>query len=138
MGDMNRRGCLFERREGSMGTRVGSIVLDCRDFPAMMRFWQEALHYEPREPAEAGWVVLRDPRGVGPNLSLNRDTEPAPDGYRIHLDLYSEEPEQEVQRLVSLGAKVDRPRAAGEDFAVLVDPDGNRFCVVDKRGKEGR
>jgi hypothetical protein len=47
--------------------KIGSIVIRCYEFDKMMAFWQEALHYVPREPAEAGWVVLRDPAGRGPN-----------------------------------------------------------------------
>lgn len=43
--------------------RIGSVVIDCADFDRMLRFWQEALHYVPREQANDGWVVLRDPEG---------------------------------------------------------------------------
>jgi len=45
--------------------KVGSIVIDCEKFDAMFAFWQETLHYRPREPAEGGWVVLADPEGRG-------------------------------------------------------------------------
>ena len=38
-------------------------------------FWQAALGYVPREPPEDGWVVLTDPSGAGPNLSLDRVAE---------------------------------------------------------------
>lgn len=37
--------------------------------------WQEALHYIPREPASDGWVVLSDPKGKGPNISLDKASE---------------------------------------------------------------
>jgi hypothetical protein len=55
----------------------------------MLAFWQAALHYVPREPAEDGWVVLRDPTGRGPNLSLDRVPEWRTEGKRsrLHLDL---------------------------------------------------
>ena len=49
--------------------KIGSIVFMCFDFDKMLAFWQEALHYLPREPAKDGWVVLRDPEGRGPNLA---------------------------------------------------------------------
>jgi len=41
----------------------------CYEFDKMSAFWQQALHYVPREPAKGGWVFLRDPEGRGPNLS---------------------------------------------------------------------
>ena len=58
------------------GIRVGSIVIRCVRFDAMLAFWQAALGYPPREAPEDGWVVLTDPAGHGPNLSLDRVAEP--------------------------------------------------------------
>ncbi len=113
---------------------VGSIVVDCSDLPRMLAFWQEALHYVPRDPPEADGVVLKDPKGRGPNLCLSRTTEGPLDDYRIHLDLYSSEPESEVERLLHLGATLERPADETHDFATLADPDGNLFDVIDKKG----
>jgi hypothetical protein len=113
---------------------VGSIVVDCRDLPRMMAFWQEALHYVPREPAEPDGVVLKDPTGVGPNLNLSRSSEGPLDDYRIHLDLYSSDPDGEVARLLGLGATLQVPAGLGHDFVTLADPDGNLFDVIDKKG----
>ncbi len=113
---------------------IGSIVVDCNDFPRMMAFWQEALHYVPREPAEGDSVVLKDPQGQCPNLSLNLTSEGPLDEYRLHLDLYSADPEKEVERLLRLGATLKRPPERGKDFVTLADPDGNLFDVIDKKG----
>jgi hypothetical protein len=114
-------------------TKVGAVVVDCNDFDAMAAFWQEALQYVPREPAEDGWVVLCDPEGTGVNVSLQRVPEKASGKNRLHFDLYTEDLEGEVERLVRLGAtRPDRERQPGEDFIALLDPDGNVFDVVDK------
>ncbi len=100
----------------------------------MLAFWQEALHYAPREAAEDGWVVLRDLEGRGPNLSLERVAQPlGPIGKtsRVHLDLYTTDQAGEVERLIGLGAtRYQRQYRPDDDFVVLEDPDGNRFCVV--------
>jgi len=88
--------------------KIGSIVIHCYEFEKMLAFWQEALHYVPREPAKDGWVVLCDPKGRGPNVSLDQ----VPDrrsGQRNRL----------------------------HDFIKLQDPDGNDFCVVQKSDTEG-
>ncbi len=116
-------------------TKIGSIVIDCKDFSKMMRFWREALHYVPREPSKGGWVVLKDPEGKGPNISVNRDPEVPAGRNRLHLDLYTDDQEGEVRRLLTLGATLHRVREPGEDFVVLADPEGNLFCVVEKRGR---
>jgi catechol 2,3-dioxygenase-like lactoylglutathione lyase family enzyme len=113
--------------------RIGSIVIDCDDFPKMMAFWQEALGYVPREPGDSGWVVLKDPEGRGPNVSLNRTSEGHLEPYRLHLDLYTRDQAGEVQRLLRLGATLPPPSPErGGDFVMLRDPDGNLFCVVQK------
>ena len=52
--------------------KIGSIVIHCYEFDKMLEFWQQALRYVPRDPATDDWVVLRDPDGNGPNLSLQR------------------------------------------------------------------
>ena len=49
----------------------------------------------------------------------------------MHLDLYTTDQRAEVARLLSLGAtRYERAYGPDDDFVVLVDPDGNRFCVV--------
>lgn len=101
----------------------------------MIAFWQAALRYVPREPPEHGWVVLTDPTGKAPNISLDRVEQPPPLGKvsRVHLDLYTNDREGEVERLLRLGAtRYEREVSPDDDFVVLVDPDGNRFCVVQK------
>jgi Glyoxalase-like domain len=112
--------------------RIGSIVVHCHEFDKMLEFWQQALHYTPREPAKSGWVVLRDPAGEGPNLSLNRTLEKrSGKRSRLHLDLYTNDREAEVKRLITIGATPYRWRYQPDsDFVVLEDPDGNLFCVV--------
>jgi len=116
--------------------KIGSIVIRCYEFDQMLAFWQQALHYVPREPATGGWVVLRDPQGNGPNLSLNRVSERrSGKRSRLHLDLYTNNQKAEVERLTSIGATHYPWRyRPGSDFVVLEDPDGNLFCVVEKAG----
>jgi hypothetical protein len=120
--------------EAGSSVWLGSIVVDCTDLPRMIAFWQQALHYVPRDSPDPDGVVLKDPKGQGPNLSLNRTTEGPLSDYRIHLDLYSSEPEAEVARLLRLGATLNRAADKEHDFVTLADPDGNLFDVVDKRG----
>jgi catechol 2,3-dioxygenase-like lactoylglutathione lyase family enzyme len=114
--------------------KIGSIVVRCYEFEKMLQFWQQALHYVPREPAQGGWVVLRDPEGRGPNLSLQRVSERRSGKRgRLHLDFYTNNREEEVERLVAIGAaRYPWRYRPGSDFAVLEDPDGNLFCVVQK------
>ncbi|MDG6929079.1 MAG: VOC family protein [Nitrososphaerota archaeon] len=126
-----------ERRtpRGRSGLRLGSIVIDCIDFDKMLAFWREALHYVTRGPPGDGWAILRDPDGRNANVSLNRDSERAVGRNWLHFDLYTDDQEGEVERLLGMGAK-RHPQTyePGDDFVVLEDPDGNLFCVVDTGG----
>ena len=116
--------------------------MDCKNFDRMRTFWEEALQYTPRSPAKSGWVVLKDPSGDSPNLSLNLKDRPLmgskkpgwrlSDKIRLHLDLYASDQKWEVERLLRLGATVIRQPEKGQDYVIMADPEGNHFCVVQK------
>ncbi|MEU0758720.1 VOC family protein [Streptomyces microflavus] len=112
---------------------IGTVVMGASDVARATAFWKAALTYTEREPGTDDWVVLVPVDGPGVGLSLGRSTSPVQEVPRVHLDLYSDTQEAEVERLVALGAV----RVAWElyppdaDFVVLADTEGNRFCVID-------
>jgi catechol 2,3-dioxygenase-like lactoylglutathione lyase family enzyme len=112
--------------------KIGSVVIRCFEFDKMFRFWKEALRYENTAPPNGGWVILRDPDGTGPNISLDQTSEQrVGKRSRLHLDLYTADQTAEVERLVTIGARRYPWRyRPDDDFVVLEDPDGNLFCVV--------
>jgi len=111
--------------------KIGSIVIDCNEFDKMLAFWQEMLNYVPKRPPKDGWVILRDPSGMNPNVSLNQIPKKVKGRIRLHLDLYTDDQEGEVKRLLKTGATLyPREYKPDEDFKILVDPEGNHFCVV--------
>ncbi len=120
--------------------KIGSIVIDCDNFDKMTRFWQEALGYVPGRLSENDFVILKDPKGKSPNVSVNRKDRPLmgskkpgwrlSDKIRIHLDLYADDQEGEVKRLVKLGAKIVHRPGKGHDYVILTDPEGNHFCII--------
>lgn len=113
---------------------VGSVVIDCKRFDEMIAFWKAALGYELRDSTSEDWAVLYDPQGSGPNLSFQKDPDGPGEVYWFHLDLYSSEPESEVERLLQLGAIMKRPPREGFDYVTLTDPDGNPFDVIKTPG----
>ncbi len=77
-------------------------------------------------------MVLRDPEGTHVNVSLQLVPEKRVGNNRLHFDLYTDDEEEEVRRLLELGAtRHAQTPEPGEDFIVLEDPEGNLFCVVD-------
>ena len=112
---------------------IGSIVIRCFEYDRMFAFWQAALGYEVGHTApNGGFVILRDPDGRGPNISIDQ-AQVRRSGKRswLHLDLYTTNQGSEVERLVALGANRYPWRYDTDaDYVVLEDPDGNLFCVV--------
>ena len=109
---------------------IGSIVILCCEFERMLQFWRAALRYEVMH-RNGEFVILRDPRGRGPNVSLDHvPTKRTGKRSRIHIDLYTTSQSAEVERLVQLGASRYPWRYPPHaDYVVLEDPDGNLFCV---------
>ena len=116
---------------------VGSIVVRCVRFDELLAFWQAALSYVPREPPDDGWVVLDRPdRCWAEHLARPcRRGPPAPArrAQPCASGPFTSDQAAEVERLLGLGAtRYERDEGPDDDFVVLVDPDGNRFCVVGK------
>jgi ribosomal protein S18 acetylase RimI-like enzyme len=113
---------------------IGSIVIRCAEYDQMAAFWQAALGYEvAHTDPNGGFVILRDPQGRHPNVSIDQSPVPR-SGKRswIHLDLYTVDQPAEVDRLVALGARRYPWRyPENPDYVVLEDPGGNLFCVVE-------
>ena len=66
-------------------------------------------------------------------MAINQVTSEAQTHQRHHLDLYAEDQNAEVDRLLGIGAtRVEWRYPEGADYVVLADPDGNKFCVVSK------
>ncbi len=134
--------------QASKPLTIGSTVLGVADVARARAFWTAALGYAPRdaEPGDAApdhtepddtFVVLVPLDGAGAQLSLMLSDTPPPPYPRVHLDLYATDQAAQISRLTGLGARVveDWPGYTDDsDFVVLEDPDGNRFCVVDKSG----
>jgi catechol 2,3-dioxygenase-like lactoylglutathione lyase family enzyme len=109
-----------------MGIRIGSTVINCADLETMTEFWTRALGLTPnhREPGD-GFRVLR---GERVNMSLQVARTPVTARDQMHLDLYSDDAEAQVARLVGLGARYVRENVK-DAYVVLHDPEGNEFCV---------
>ena len=113
-----------------MTLKIGSFVINCKDFEKTIAFWREALQYVPRRAAEGDFAILKDPSGTNPNVSVQETDELKFGKNRMHLDLYASDQKAEVERLVKLGATVRRLPKEGEDYVILADPEGKLFCVV--------
>ncbi|NYI69186.1 catechol 2,3-dioxygenase-like lactoylglutathione lyase family enzyme [Spelaeicoccus albus] len=115
---------------------MGSIVIRVADLKAQINFWTKALDYLVREPRDDDFALLHPRQGAAPNVSLDAHYSDRLLPPRIHLDLYAQDQQAEVERLIELGAQEihwDR-QPDDADFVIMEDPEGNRFCVIDAAG----
>ena len=123
--------------------RLRDIVIDAASPSRLAGFWARALDgyairpyddAEIRRLAAMGRTPETDPQvaldGPGPTIFFQESEEPKERRNRVHLDTEADDRAQEVARLCALGARV---RDEHDGFTVLLDPEGNEFCVLDAR-----
>ncbi len=119
--------------------RLEEIVIDALHPAALARFWGAVLDgyavraYDAAEIdrlARLGFTPETDPAvaldGDGPTLFFQRADAPKAGKNRIHLDLSCTSRSAEIARLERLGARV---RDAHATHTVMLDPEGNEFCI---------
>ncbi len=123
-----------------MPTRLVHLVVDAADPAGLARFWAAALGWEVAldEPDE---IAIAPPGFSYPSpdavpLMFVPVADPKVVKNRVHLDLATQSDAGQralVARLLELGA---RPVDIGQGdvpWAVLADPEGNEFCVLEPR-----
>lgn len=109
------------------------LVLDCTDPNRLAEFWAAALDYTNRGSAGA-YVALYPREGTGPKLLLQRVSDAKTIKNRMHIDIDAADIEAEADRLTGLGAQrasEDTCAEHGSRWLVMVDPEGNEFCVCE-------
>ncbi|RLL65764.1 VOC family protein [Streptomyces sp. Z26] len=123
-----------------MASKFTELAIDCADPAALARFWCAVLDYEVREE-EDGLVEIGSPTApegkarpgpVPPTLTFARVPEGRTVKNRLHIDVNPTDREQddEVRRLLELGATHADVGQGEGSWVVLADPEGNEFCVL--------
>ena len=120
-----------------MVSRVSHTTIDCSNAFELSQWWKAVLDYSdlPDDPNEAGHeeCMIIDPATAHRLLFIETGDTKATKN-RVHLDLVPTDRlrDEEVERVVALGARqvADLRRPDGTGWVVLVDPEGNEFCVL--------
>jgi catechol 2,3-dioxygenase-like lactoylglutathione lyase family enzyme len=123
-----------------MTSRLLQVTVDCRNPRRLARFWAAVLDYRVIEDKDdqveiASWepteeAVRREP--MPSTVMFIRVPEDKVTKNRLHLDVMPIDVSQdeEVERLIGLGAgRVDIGQGR-PSWVVLADPEGNEFCVL--------
>ncbi|MFE3373219.1 VOC family protein [Streptomyces sp. NPDC059173] len=125
--------CVLEPRPVYRGTGpIAAVVVDCTDPREMTRFWGEAMDWTPHEVTDDR-AAMRSAKGVGPYLEFLRTPGTKSGWNRVHLDVRpypGVDPAAEAARLRSLGATDPGIDQSAIHWTILVDPEGNEFCLL--------
>lgn len=125
--------CVLEPRPVYQGTGpIAAVVVDCTDPRAMARFWDQAMDWTLHEVTD-DHATMRSAKGVGPFLEFVRTPDTKSGWNRVHLDIRpypGDDLEAEAARLRALGATDAGIDQATIPWTVLVDPEGNEFCLL--------
>lgn len=114
-----------------------------QDPPAGSGSWEEWLTSRgvPREEWNDVSAIV-DPTGKGPRVFFQRMDTPKPGKNRLHVDVNAsgglkvplaerrKQVDVEVARILGLGAAKQREFEEDEEYwVVMLDPEGNEFCV---------
>ncbi|TDU80058.1 VOC family protein [Streptomyces sp. KS 21] len=108
-------------------------VVDSRDPAALGRWWAQALAWVVVNDAPDEFEIRPEPDRL-PGLIFVPVPEPKQSKNRLHLDFRPDDQAAEVQRLLEHGARpADVGQGEDATWVVLIDPEGNEFCVLSSR-----
>jgi predicted enzyme related to lactoylglutathione lyase len=117
-----------------MNATILNITFDCADARAQAAFWAAVTGWSATEqdstPGHIEYSV-DPPDGGLPRLYFTTVPEPKRAKNRLHLDLIppGDDQQAELVRLQALGARVLAEQPPGVSWKLLVDPEGNEFCL---------
>ena len=130
------------------------MVFDCQDAAPLARFWAAALGWQvaPYDQDELDRLAARGVRDIEddpsvmveppedqaflPVLFFTEVAEMKQAKNRLHLDVVADQAvDEDVIRLEGLGATLRNwVEEEGSVWAVMLDPEGNEFCVMPPEG----
>ncbi len=124
-----------------MTSKFTELAIDCDDPRGLAQFWCAVLGYEVQEEEEEGYISIGSPQvpegksrsgPVPPTLAFVHVPEGRTVKNRLHIDVNPTDSDQddEVRRLLDLGARHADVGQGDVSWVVLADPEGNEFCVL--------
>jgi len=101
-------------------------------------FWSRVLGYDIVEQSDGPknfYVQLQGPDGAGPTILVLRTSDEKVTKNRLHIDVNPTDRsrDEEVERILALGATRADVGQGEQSWVVLADPEGNEFCVLSPR-----
>jgi hypothetical protein len=112
------------------------VVFDASDPVGLAGFWADVLGWKRHAPDDEGYVVVAPADIVAPFILLFIHVpESKTAKNRVHLDVnpVGVDADDELERLLRLGARRIEIGQDEQRWHVLADPEGNEFCLLRRR-----
>jgi hypothetical protein len=118
-----------------MGAVLREVSVDCNDARKVADFWAATLGWTVQEGHGVLWMSATGAPFPDLLLVFASVPEKKASKNRIHLDVSPVgcERDEEVERLIGLGARRVDVGQGEQPWVVLADPEGNEFCVLGRR-----
>jgi Glyoxalase-like domain len=126
-----------------MASKFTELAIDCADPGGLARFWCSVLDYEVQDEDDGVFAIGspmvpegKNHRGpVPPTLTFAHVPEGKTVKNRLHLDVNPTDRSQdeEIARLIGLGATVVNDNRPEFGWVTLADPEGNEFDILADR-----
>ncbi len=123
-----------------MTSRFTELVIDCHQPHQLAEFWCAVLNYRIIDERDdyteiASWEPNVEGVRAGvvpPTLLFAQVPEGKTVKNRLHIDVspIDQTQDEEVERLIALGAQPVDIGQGEQSWVVLADPEGNEFCVL--------
>ena len=117
-----------------MSTTFIGITYDARDAQLVATFWGSVLGREVADGASAEHASLTtgNVTVTGPRIGFHQVPEGKTVKNRLHIDLLSADFDEDLKRLLGLGAtSIAEQRVGGGHWITLADPEGNEFDLIE-------
>jgi predicted enzyme related to lactoylglutathione lyase len=117
-----------------MTSKFTELVIDCDDPDRLAQFWAAVLDYEVTD-REEDLVYIQARDRTPPGLLFAIVPDPKRVKNRLHIDVnpVDRDQDEEVQRLIDLGARKIDIGQGDVSWVVMADPENNEFCVLQSR-----
>ena len=110
--------------------KVGAVVINVSDFAKEKAFWGAVLGVGIAMEFP-GFCWFEPQQEGGAMVALQASPDPGEPGGRVHIDTQVDDVDVARARIEELGGSyVTENEVAGFRWAIVADPEGNRFCIA--------
>ncbi len=121
----------------SQNLRIQCLTVDCKNPKLLAEFWAKVLGWKVTHESDDESYIEKTLNGETlpdyPDILFLRTPDEKVTKNRLHLDLRPKNQDEEVSRILALGAKkieIGQSTYSSTTWVVMADPEENEFCIL--------